>query len=227
VRDLEDRFAVVGDNKLADRIVETSIEFGVLSRFTAFVAVDRSQVVASTDPISVIQPVEQPAGWVQPPALMKAGAPPAPAAAPMTLAADTYAEMELGPPPSTPAGQAPPSAGARYRAITRRQKEPEPVLDRYAMRRDRLTAQVRDAVTRHEPDRVRRLLQQLRILRDDLVSINVGGGALDDLQTLIDALVEWVDAPSDAAASLVMVAIDALDPLTATAEPRDRSRFWR
>jgi Ca-activated chloride channel family protein len=47
VRELEDRYAIDrGDKaKLEHEIVETSLRFGVLSRFTAFVAVDRAAVV--------------------------------------------------------------------------------------------------------------------------------------------------------------------------------------
>ncbi|MEU4806519.1 VIT domain-containing protein [Actinosynnema sp. NPDC023587] len=82
VRDLEDRY-VVGVGDLADlerRIVATSLEFGVLSRFTAFVAVD-SRVVNETGevPHRVTQPVETPSGW-QPAAFGGGGFAAAPAA---------------------------------------------------------------------------------------------------------------------------------------------------
>ncbi|MEV0678992.1 VIT domain-containing protein [Actinosynnema sp. NPDC050436] len=68
VRDLEDRY-VVGVGDLADlerRIVATSLEFGVLSRFTAFVAVDSRVVNESGEVHRVTQPVESPSGWAQP-----------------------------------------------------------------------------------------------------------------------------------------------------------------
>jgi Ca-activated chloride channel family protein len=66
VRALEDQFAISSDAKLAKQIVETSLRFGVLCRFTAFVAVDRSEVVnAGGEGHAVAQPVEAPAGWVQ------------------------------------------------------------------------------------------------------------------------------------------------------------------
>jgi hypothetical protein len=65
LRDLEDRY-VAGTAALPDlekRIVDTSLRFGVLCRFTAYVAVD-SRVVAEGGPEHrVVQPVELPAGW--------------------------------------------------------------------------------------------------------------------------------------------------------------------
>jgi Flp pilus assembly protein TadB len=49
---------------LENRIVETSLRFSVLSRFTAFVAVDRSEVVNTDGKVQrITQPVEAPAGW--------------------------------------------------------------------------------------------------------------------------------------------------------------------
>jgi Ca-activated chloride channel family protein len=66
VRELEDRYAIDrGDKaKLEHEIVETSLRFGVLSRFTAFVAVDRAAVVNPGGAVKqVTQAVEQPSGW--------------------------------------------------------------------------------------------------------------------------------------------------------------------
>ncbi len=68
VRELEDRYASDVDNgQLSKQIIAVSLEAGVLSRFTAYVAVDRSQVVnAGGQPREILQPVELPAGWEQP-----------------------------------------------------------------------------------------------------------------------------------------------------------------
>jgi Ca-activated chloride channel family protein len=66
IRELEDRFACgSGDReKLEKRILATSLRFSVLSRFTAFVAVDRSEVVNQGGKVQrITQPVEAPAGW--------------------------------------------------------------------------------------------------------------------------------------------------------------------
>jgi Ca-activated chloride channel family protein len=61
LRDLEDRYAT-GERAVESSIVQTSLRFGVLCRFTAFVAVDE-RVVSDGTVHRVIQPVEQPAGW--------------------------------------------------------------------------------------------------------------------------------------------------------------------
>jgi Ca-activated chloride channel family protein len=79
LRDLEDRYVAEADryvglgepadrSALEHRIVQTSLRFGVLCRFTAFVAVDDRVVADGTTPRTVIQPVEPPSGWEPMPA---------------------------------------------------------------------------------------------------------------------------------------------------------------
>jgi Ca-activated chloride channel homolog len=65
LRDLEDRYASEqrADQDLERRIVETSLRFGVLCRFTAFVAADVEVVNRGGAVHRVVQPVEPPAGW--------------------------------------------------------------------------------------------------------------------------------------------------------------------
>jgi hypothetical protein len=65
LRDLEDRYATdpAPDRELERRIVETSLRFGVLCRFTAFVAADVQVVNQGGVVHRVLQPVEAPAGW--------------------------------------------------------------------------------------------------------------------------------------------------------------------
>ncbi len=64
IRDLEDRYAVRADEAIEARIVEISKRHGVLSRFTAFLAIDRSEAVNSGGRVDeIVQPVEVPAGW--------------------------------------------------------------------------------------------------------------------------------------------------------------------
>ena len=62
VRELEDRYTIdrYFDAEARERvIVDTSLETKVLSRFTAFVAVDTSTVVnPDGQPIQIVQPVE-------------------------------------------------------------------------------------------------------------------------------------------------------------------------
>jgi Ca-activated chloride channel homolog len=66
LRDLEDRYATNRGNQqeLEKQIVATSLKFGVLCRFTAFVAVDVKEVVNEGGKVHrVTQPVEPAAGW--------------------------------------------------------------------------------------------------------------------------------------------------------------------
>ena len=65
LRDLEDRYATgpAPDRELERRIVDTSLNFGVLCRFTAFVAADVQVVNEGGVVHRVLQPVEAPAGW--------------------------------------------------------------------------------------------------------------------------------------------------------------------
>ena len=92
LRDLEDAYAIgVGDTSaLEKQIVGASLRFGVLCRFTAFVAVDTRVVTDGSGPHRVTQPVELPSGWeMAMPAALPMAAPGAPmvpmAAAPMAM----------------------------------------------------------------------------------------------------------------------------------------------
>ena len=68
IRDLEDRYVVgTGDQTgLEKRIVAMSLKYGVLSRFTAFVAVDQRVVNEGGEVHKVTQPVDLPSGWEPP-----------------------------------------------------------------------------------------------------------------------------------------------------------------
>jgi Ca-activated chloride channel family protein len=67
LRDLEDRYAAAAGTssapQLAKRIVDTSLRFGVLCRFTAYASLDGPVVAIGGLPHRVMQPVEAPAGW--------------------------------------------------------------------------------------------------------------------------------------------------------------------
>ena len=69
VRDLEDRYACLPGHdtaelaRLEQQITDVSLRYGVLCRFTAFVAVDTRVVTDGAGPHRVTQPVELPAGW--------------------------------------------------------------------------------------------------------------------------------------------------------------------
>jgi Ca-activated chloride channel family protein len=119
LRDLEDAYAA-GDDDLEPEIVRTSLRFGVLCRFTAFVAVDQRIANEGGQTKRVTQPVELPSGWETPtPAPMPQGflarAAASPFAAPDALStmADTAAPPMPPPLSPAPAGLPPmSSAGA-------------------------------------------------------------------------------------------------------------------
>ncbi|WP_432836995.1 VIT domain-containing protein [Dactylosporangium sp. CA-092794] len=114
LRDLEDRY-VSGTHdtaRLEPRITETSLRFGVLCRFTAFVAVDSRVVTEGNEPRKVTQPVETPSGWRLPSAV------PPPPLQPLAAAAATgasFAAMPVAMPapmaPPMPTGAPPAGAG--------------------------------------------------------------------------------------------------------------------
>jgi Ca-activated chloride channel family protein len=106
LRDLEDTYSAQGgDEALEQRIVATSLRFGVLCRFTAFVAVDSRVVTEGGKTRRVTQPVELPSGWESPEG----------PAAPMFLAASASA-MAPVPPMAAPPG--PRFAPARARGFS-------------------------------------------------------------------------------------------------------------
>lgn len=64
IRALEDRYLMQRSSDLESRIVKTSLQHGVLSRFTAYIAIDRPEVVNQGGQVCrIVQPVEAPAGW--------------------------------------------------------------------------------------------------------------------------------------------------------------------
>jgi Ca-activated chloride channel family protein len=114
IRDLEDRYAVGGDREAIEtQIVQTSLRWSVLSRFTAFLAIDRSGPVnPGGAPRPVTQAVEMPAGWaggggpVPTFAAMPAMAAPMAAPMPMRAMARKSGPMMMG------ASMAPPTGGS-------------------------------------------------------------------------------------------------------------------
>ena len=99
LRDLEDAYAA-GERTLEERIVTTSLRYGVLCRFTAFVAVDSRVVNESGKTHRVTQPVELPSGWEPP-----GWEPPGAVVQPMFL---TGGLAGAAPPPMAPQPAAPP-----------------------------------------------------------------------------------------------------------------------
>jgi Ca-activated chloride channel family protein len=125
IRDLEDRYAA-GNQDLEPAIIEVSKRFGVLSRFTAYVAIDRSEVVNRGGRLlQAVQPVEQPSGW--------GNAPSAPAASPARFGASSY-QPQMGARPSPayaprPSGSMPPPAQSIPRPTESSPMPPSPSFD--------------------------------------------------------------------------------------------------
>lgn len=67
LRDLEDQYVLGPNEALEQRIITTSLQFGVLCRFTAYVAIDRAEIANEGGQVQrIVQPVELPQGWEQP-----------------------------------------------------------------------------------------------------------------------------------------------------------------
>ena len=110
IRDLEDQYAGGRANRhgreaLEKRIVELSLRFGVLSRFTSFVAVDQRVVNEGGATRRVTQPVDLPSGWDAREERARGG--PVPLSSGARLA--SFAAPAGPPPMMMPAPMAPPS----------------------------------------------------------------------------------------------------------------------
>jgi Ca-activated chloride channel family protein len=248
IRDLEDLYATRswGKDELEREIVATSLRHRVLSRFTAFLAIDRAEKVnVGGNPRAVVQPVEAPAGW--------AGLANAPMAMPAqaqgrmrTMMVGAPAPMAPPPPPmGAPAPitmQAPPGAGgllARAKKMISRKRDasmemdddgatgaaPAPAADRtpYLKRAKDLADAVDRAATRTALDlavaRLAELVEDVRSLGwlDDLAQ------ELDAVLTTLRAILGDPSAPLDAARK----AADGLRHLGGGA-PRPPGRaFWK
>ncbi|MFC9971433.1 VIT domain-containing protein [Spirillospora sp. NPDC127200] len=106
LRDLEDRYTVTDSPELEKRIIDTSLRFNVLCRFTAFVAVDNRAATDGEIPHQVVQPVELPQGWGAAPMAVAASMPRP--MAPGAFGAPAPMAPGAAPPPVAPAAAPPP-----------------------------------------------------------------------------------------------------------------------
>src|SRR5690606_26862788 len=139
IRRLEDDYAAghADRGEVADRIVKLSLRHSVLSRFTAFVAIDRSEVVNPGGRVHrAVQAVEPACGWD----MLAAEAAPAPG---MVMAG-------FAPPPA-PAGMAPAGAPPVMRAagLARASAPPAQRMRRPAPKADAEARPVAPAEQRH------------------------------------------------------------------------------
>lgn len=234
LRDLEDRYSA-GDRTLEPSIVRTSLRFGVLCRFTAFVAVDE-RVVSDGTVHRVVQPVEQPAGWEpQAPGLpMFAGGPPAFAAGPAPVAAAPA--PFAGAPVSFDAAMPPPAPRAmRSRAGGRGAPKQAPIAPPGSMPVPPATdpADLREVVTREigrlEQDAAlpswerRDLLADLASRLGILVGGRTGAGH-EPLRALLAEITAGGDVDRLWARTLEVLREFVAGGAT---EPERRRRFWR
>lgn len=256
VRELEDRYAIGrGDRAaLSKEIVATSLAHGVLSRFTAFVAIDSSERVNPGGAVNrVVQPVEPADGWDMlgsggggAPAMMapKGGIA---AAAPMAMdqAAPRRARAELeskaevqlegraqsfAPPPVQ---QAPAPARAKRRAPEPSAAAAGDPVEAYRLRLDRLVVSAREGLARARDDGDRLhvlgvLRMGLRALLEDLRSVGLGGAFEQQIAALLGALDTALDgtAPIDPAAVWNDVQ-RRLAGITPPPAPGGRDAFWK
>ncbi|HUJ27061.1 MAG TPA: VIT domain-containing protein [Myxococcales bacterium] len=99
IMDLEDDFRATQSAKAKQEIIALSVKHTVLTRFTAFVAVDDEVVNKQGKPRTVVQPVEMPAEWAPMPQ--------------MTMAAGRMITMAGGAPAGAPPPMAPVAARSR------------------------------------------------------------------------------------------------------------------
>jgi len=226
LRDLEDRYAVDGGDRLESRIVETSLQFGVLCRFTAYVAIDPRVVNDGGDVHRVIQPVELPSGWE-----MAAGG--------MTLAAGMSSAYMSPAAMPAPGGVVPmslnatPARVAKLRRSLSEAAEPEPgPVDRARAVPDlafgappQPPAFPSPAPAHPVPAPSPGGLSVVQIAVQEVRTLRAAAGEpehrrrdlLDDLASRLDALVRYLNAgePADAVRALVSV---LRDPATSVTE---------
>jgi len=243
IRDLEDRYAV-GDHSVEQDIVRVSKQFSVLSRFTSFLAVDRSQVVnPGGGLVQALQPVEAPAGWdsmSSPVAAPKAkiarlrsaqstaSAPPPPAT-PLAISASRYSGAPAGGPPM-PAPVPPPMPGSPprpspARVMREEARVPEAAADATAylaklavLARD-LEQQIRDGAALPA---LRMIRERLREWLEDLRSVGGHESLADVVSQQLDALVTALRVSPLNTTQLTTIA----QALAAVATPGKRA-FWK
>jgi Ca-activated chloride channel homolog len=255
LRVLEDRYVVATSDRqtLEKRIVETSLRFSVLCRFTAFVAVDRSTAVNPGGKLhQIVQPVEAPAGWEmltsRGSSTTKSGfacAKPMPmaCAVPSVASAPMKVKGKL-PGPKAPRADAKRSVARSFLggvvnklssimhscADTTEQEELPPIdLDAYRRRArtlvERLTAD-------SNADRLTQLgtvAEKLDELLEDMRSIGAKAAELAPLETLLASLRTLLASAQPSAMEVDRLWAQTLAGLAAFAGPATapRSEFWK
>lgn len=236
VRDLEDRYAAGrGDNALADQITAVSLRHGVLSRFTAFVAVDRTRHAdGAGHPLPAVQPVELPGGWAAPAAPMLYASAPAPAASggrgraaakqlrvarALRLDAPQGGAQRVTPAPGAPA-HAPASPWNPARVT--QDATADQSLAAYAARAEELFARIERCLAENA-DRTA-LYVMIDELADDLTSVGAPNPLVRALRELAEALRHSADPRPALAAARKAFADAAVPPPPGRSGRRE---WWR
>jgi Ca-activated chloride channel family protein len=204
LRDLEDAYASdpYASEALEQRIVRTSLRFGVLCRFTAFVALDTRVVNEAGQLHKVIQPVELPAGWApQAPMPAQFGAMPMLASAAMETSGGL---------PRRPMHRASGGASAP-------QRQPKPRLGRPALDDSMPGGESELATARTQA------AEEARRLEQPAASEFERRDALDDLASRLDALVRHLESQGIDAGPLRSIVELLRDETISTTERWDRA----
>ena len=202
LRDLEDRYASSWDRSgdLERHIVDTSLRFGVLCRFTAFVAIDSRVVAEGGEPHRVIQAVELPAGWCDEEDVFVGSADsgaPAPGASPPAL--KCYSMPDMGAPPDMRAMPAASVRSLRMSSQAKRRMAPgagpsDRVGDELADAREQVRDELRrmrkaDPLTDYERrEWLADLATRLAAVIRHLAASRVPRPEFSALQTVVDAI---------------------------------------
>ncbi|MFF5204732.1 VIT domain-containing protein [Streptosporangium sp. NPDC000396] len=232
LRELEDRYAA-GDHSLEEEIVATSLRYGVLCRFTAFVAADTRVVAEGGPEHRVIQPVELPSGWEAPAVAaapmamswMSASAamsapPPAPGAMPAPPAAP---KPRMAAPGFAPGGGAPHSGGGEALDWMEQEQQRGPAPQEEPL--DAFRAQLAEELRRLRAAASLRVADRLRYLVDlgnRLAALAALHGGHAELAALAKDLTSC-EAPADVD-TLWQLAVHTLETLS---RPRKRRPFWK
>ncbi len=197
IRELEDRY-LLGHPELEKRIVDTSLKFGVLCRFTAFVAVDKSEVINAGGQLhQITQPVEAPEGWAM---FDRLGGPALPAA---VFGLGGLADARVGGirdmlTAAIPSAKGPTASGGpgvalnQFLRLARIRKPSQPVdLTAYRQRARELLEALKTSMGTDTSSCLKELgvlaVKVTRLL-EDLKSIGAAGTDFQPLQELLDDL---------------------------------------
>lgn len=248
IRDLEDRYAA-GDRSLESQIVKVSKQFSVLSRFTAFLAIDRSEIVNAGGTLAqAVQPVETPAGWemqtrgptlrrspmMAQASMMPPGAPPLGGMAPpppMAAKDASFSELaadfddEAGTPQRTFNLPMPAPKPARSKEAKKREEGPS--VDAYLVQLGQLARELEAHAKGPNAAAIRVVRQRLTEWVEDLRSVGTHG----DLAKAVEQLVARLTAAlggTDVATEVADIAKE-LAQLAGGAPPPTKSRlaFWK